>query len=130
MSARAGSRARVTVVCDLDGTLVDTAPDLCGALNTALAEAGVPAVAFDDARLLVGQGALALVRRGIERTRDPRGYDLEHLVGRFLDAYRARLTRESIPYPGVRKTLAAIAGAGAPACRVHQQARRSRPPDA
>ena len=112
MSRRATSYERLTVVCDLDGTLVDTAPDLCGALNSVLTESGLPAVPFDDARLLVGQGARAMVQRGIERMADSRQFDLERLVARFLEEYRARLTRESLPYPGVRQALDEIAKMG------------------
>ncbi|MFT4253414.1 MAG: HAD hydrolase-like protein, partial [Caulobacter sp.] len=46
-----------TIAFDLDGTLVDTAPDLVGALNTILAEEGLPALPFDDVRKMVGRGA-------------------------------------------------------------------------
>jgi phosphoglycolate phosphatase len=51
-------------VFDLDGTLIDTAPDLIGSLNGVLAEQGLPPVALADARHLVGQGAKAMIERG------------------------------------------------------------------
>ena len=106
--------APLTVVFDLDGTLIDTAPDLCGALNTVLAEQGVPTVPFAAVRDLVGHGALTMIRRGIARSRDLSRYDLDGLLERFLDVYRSRLTRESRPYPGVPETLHALAGRGHP----------------
>src|SRR5579875_754933 len=53
-----------TIAFDLDGTLVDTAPDLIGALNVVLGERGLPHVADEAARVLVGRGARALIERG------------------------------------------------------------------
>lgn len=101
--------ARTTVVFDLDGTLVDSAPDLWGALNTVLVEHGIPTVPFEATRLLVGGGALALVRRALARSGDPDRHDLARLLARFLDVYSARLTRESRPYPGVPDVLRELA---------------------
>ena len=105
---------RLTVVFDLDGTLVDTAPDLRGALNTVLVEQGVPPVPLEETLHLVGHGALAMIRGGIARSRDPEDFDAARLFDRFLDVYRSRLTRESRPYPGVPETLRELAGRGHP----------------
>jgi phosphoglycolate phosphatase len=55
-----------TIIFDLDGTLVDTAPDLVETLNVILGREGVPAIAYDDARLLVGWGARRMIERGLE----------------------------------------------------------------
>jgi phosphoglycolate phosphatase len=55
-----------TIAFDLDGTLVDTAPDLIGSLNLVLAEQGLPALPVAAARMLVGRGARALIARGFE----------------------------------------------------------------
>ena len=54
-----------TVVFDLDGTLVDTAPDLVATLNTIFAREGLPPVAYDAARNMVGGGARAMIERGL-----------------------------------------------------------------
>ena len=105
---------RLTVVCDLDGTLVDSAPDLSGALNTVLAERGIPTVPFEEIRLLVGGGALVLIKRALARVGNPGRYDTARMLDRFLDVYRSRLTRESRPYPGVPGALRALAGHGHP----------------
>ena len=57
--------AAPTIVFDLDGTLVDTAPDLIATLNTILAREGLPPVAFAAARNMVGGGARAMIERGL-----------------------------------------------------------------
>ena len=97
------------MVCDLDGTLVDSAPDLSAALNTVLAEQGLPTVPFEEIRLLVGGGALVLIKRAVARVGAPERYDTARMLGRFLDVYRSRLTRESRPFPGVAGALRTLA---------------------
>ena len=115
MTGNASPPAQVrTVVCDLDGTLVDSAPDLSAALNTVLAEQGVPTVPFEEIRLLVGGGALVLIERALARVGAPERFDTARMFDRFLDVYRARLTRESRPYPGVPGALRALARRGHP----------------
>ena len=114
MNAVPASAERLTVVCDLDGTLVDSAPDLSGALDTVLAEHDVPTVPLEEIRRLVGDGALALIRRALARSGASERCDAGRLLERFLDVYRYRLTRESRPYPGVPEALRALAGLGHP----------------
>ena len=113
-SDRAPRLAGATIVFDLDGTLVDTAPDLIGALNVVLAEEGLPPVPVSAARHLVGRGGKVLMRRGFADA----GVELpeaqvEPLFARFLDAYRACIADESRPYPGVEAALDALARDGA-----------------
>lgn len=108
------SLAGWTIAFDLDGTLVETAPDLIGALNTVLAEESLPPVPFSDARHLVGRGARYLVRTGFERA----GAGLPdeavpRLFERFLVVYRARIARESRPFPGCLAALADLSARGA-----------------
>ena len=55
-----------TIVFDLDGTLIDTAPDLIDTLNVVFAREGLPPVAYETARNLIGGGARAMIARGIE----------------------------------------------------------------
>ena len=59
------------IVFDLDGTLVDTAPDLVAAVNYVLAREGLPPLPFESARKMIGSGARALIERGLEQ-------ELEH----------------------------------------------------
>ena len=114
VNEKASRAERLTVICDLDGTLVDSAPDLSAALDTVLIERGVPTVPFEDIRLLVGDGALVLIERALARVGPPERHDTARMLERFLDVYRSRLTRESRPYPGVHGALRALAGCGHP----------------
>ena len=54
------------VVFDLDGTLVDTAPDLIAPLNYVLDREGLPPVPLQSARTMIGAGARKLIERGLE----------------------------------------------------------------
>jgi phosphoglycolate phosphatase len=102
------------IAFDLDGTLVDTAPDLIGTLNTLLAEEGRAPVPLSAARHLVGHGARALLERGFSEageSLDPeRG---QRLFERFIEAYLGRIAEESRPYDGVEAALDRLATAGA-----------------
>ncbi len=103
-----------TIAFDLDGTLVDTAPDLVGALNVVLADEGLPSVPVSAARHLVGQGGRVLLARGFAdagREIDPARADA--LFQRFLDAYRGCIADHSRPYPGVVAALRDLRSAGA-----------------
>ena len=98
------------VIFDLDGTLVDTAPDIAGALEATLVEAEVPAPPLDVVKELVGDGARELIRRALARASAER--DLDQLHARFLAHYRAHVSDRSVAYPGVDTALAALAAAG------------------
>ncbi len=90
------------ILFDLDGTLVDTAPDLAGALDHALQSQGRPPVGLDAVRHMVGDGAVALVERGLEATggiTSPTQF--KAAVDAFFVYYGANLAATSRPFPGV-----------------------------
>src|SRR5713226_3096291 len=95
-----------TVVFDLDGTLVDTAPDLIAALNFVLDREGLPAVPLKSARNMIGAGARKLIERGLEIggravTQD----DLARLMRDFIDYYAAHIADASRPFEGLEAAL-------------------------
>ena len=106
-----------TIAFDLDGTLVDTAPDLIGSLNAVLAEQGIAPVPVEAARALVGRGARALIERGFALTGRPlTEAEAPALVARFIEIYRARIADESTVFEGLEPALDLMAGAGAILC--------------
>jgi phosphoglycolate phosphatase len=105
------------IAFDLDGTLVETAPDLIGALNVVLAEQGLPQIPIDSARALVGRGARKLIEKGFASA--GRRLDEAHIGGlvvRFIEAYSARIASESRPYPGLIEAMDELQAAGAILC--------------
>src|SRR5262245_30575132 len=96
---RAAVRA---VVLDLDGTLLDTAPDIAAAANRMLAELGLPAVPEARVRDFIGRGVANLVRRLLEESRAG-GHD--EAMARFEAAYLEGVAERSRPYPGVIEGL-------------------------
>jgi phosphoglycolate phosphatase len=104
----------ISIIFDLDGTLVDTAPDLLAALNFVLTKAGHRAVAPAELRHLVGYGVRALFERAfLETSTDVSAEQLADYSRQFLDHYRANIARESRPFPGVPETLDLLAQSGA-----------------
>ena len=101
------------VIFDLDGTLVETAPDLHAVLAAVLTEIGVPAPGLDEVRRMVGDGARMLVRRGLEAAGV--SFDerlLDRLFDRFLEIYTAEPCQSSHVYPAVHEALARLSARG------------------
>lgn len=96
---------------DLDGTLIDTAPDLCRALNHALAAFGHAPVQLAQARNWVGQGAQASLQRALAH-QGASADDLDAMLASFLDYYRRHIADLSAPFPGVEEALQALAERG------------------
>jgi N-acetyl-D-muramate 6-phosphate phosphatase len=97
------------VLLDLDGTLLDTAPDMVAALNELLREKGHAPLPFEEVRQLVSHGALALVRLGFPHTPD---LALEELRAHYLGIYRGCLAARTRPYDGVAAALERLESAG------------------
>lgn len=103
----------LTVVFDLDGTLVDTAPDLIGALNFILHREGLPPVPLHSARTMIGAGARKLIERGLELEGRAMGAeDVTRLTGDFIDYYAAHIADASRPFEGLESALDDLAGRG------------------
>jgi len=98
------------VIFDLDGTLVDTAPDIAGALAAALATVGVAAPPLAVVKEMVGDGARELIRRALAHAGAEA--DVDELFGALLAHYRAHVSERSSVYPGVAEALAALRARG------------------
>ena len=92
------------LVFDLDGTLVDSVPDLRAALNQMLRERGRPLLSLPQVKRMVGDGAPAMVTRALAAT-GPEAIDAGGALARFLEIYEANPVRLTRLYPEVRRTL-------------------------
>lgn len=94
------------IVFDLDGTLVDTAPDLVGALNFVLQREGLPLVPVASARNMIGAGARKLIERGLElEGRMMSVADIDRLTADFIAYYREHIADASLPFEGLHAAL-------------------------
>jgi phosphoglycolate phosphatase len=94
------------VVFDLDGTLVDTAPDLINALNFVLDREGLAPVPLHAARTMIGAGARKLIERGLElEGRFASLEDITRLTRDFIDYYAAHIADASRPFEGLEGAL-------------------------
>jgi phosphoglycolate phosphatase len=105
--------APLTLVFDLDGTLVDTAPDLVDTLNVVLTREGLPPVDFDAARNLIGGGARKMIDNGLRlEGRVPTGDEIERLFADFIAHYSVHIADRSRPFPGLDAALDRLAARG------------------
>jgi phosphoglycolate phosphatase len=100
-----------TIIFDLDGTLVDTAPDLIATLNVTLAREGLPIIPYDEARALIGSGARSMLERGLAAVGRPMA-DIGHLYEHFVAHYADHVADRSRPFPGVEDALDVLTGRG------------------
>ncbi len=102
-----------TIVFDLDGTLIDTAPDLIDTLNVVFAREGLPPVPYEAARNAIGGGAKAMIARGIEAEgRVVTPAKLDQLFTDFIAHYSEHVADRSRPFPGLIDALDALADRG------------------
>lgn len=101
------------IVFDLDGTLIDTAPDLVDTLNLILSREGLAPVSYDQARTMIGGGARTMIARGIEAEgRTVVATDLDRLFGEFIAHYSQHIADRSRPFPGLVDALDDLQAAG------------------
>jgi phosphoglycolate phosphatase len=98
-----------TIIFDLDGTLVDTAPDLIDTLNTILGREGLPPLAYEEARILVGHGARRMIERGLAIAGTTKGAaELDRMFTDFIAYYADHIADRSRPFAGVEQALDAL----------------------
>jgi len=118
------------VLLDLDGTLVDSVPDLAWCLDAMLEQLGRPPVGEARARTWVGNGVRRLVCRALvgQLEGEPPEQDLAQALPLFMDLYAANTSGRSRPYPGVREGLDWLSAQGYPlACVTNKAARFTEP---
>ena len=102
-----------TVVFDLDGTLVDTAPDLINALNAVLTREGLPAVPLAAARNMIGAGVRKLLERGLEAEGvEASPSDFTRMMDDFIAYYAEHIADDSRPFDGLEAALDGLAADG------------------
>ncbi len=102
-----------TIVFDLDGTLVDTAPDLIGSLNVLLAREGLAPITLNEGRGLIGGGVRPLIERGLAaQGRVLTAAQLDELYADYVTHYAEHIADGSRPFPGVESALDALAARG------------------
>lgn len=105
-----------TVIFDLDGTLIDSAPDLHAAANRLMSELSLPLFDLAAVTSFIGNGLPKLVERCLAATGEAgRAVDLDWAFERFKTHYAQGASRRTQPYPGVIESLGALSAAG---CRL------------
>lgn len=99
------------IIFDLDGTLVDSLPDICDAADCALAEHGFPGHPPSRYRDLIGEGTRRLIERAIP---DGQRHLTDTISARFRELYWERLVCKTAPYPGAAEAVAQLAAQSVP----------------
>lgn len=95
-----------TIVFDLDGTLVDTAPDLIDTLNVVFAREGLPPVPYETGRNLIGGGVKGLIVRGLKaEKRAVSPAEIERMLADFIVRYSDHIADRSLPFEGLAPAL-------------------------
>jgi N-acetyl-D-muramate 6-phosphate phosphatase len=95
------------ILFDLDGTLLDTAPDMVGALNALRGEQGCAPLPYEEVRPAVSHGAARILKTGFPNALPDQAAALQ---GRYLEIYRCALSRETQLFPGMQRVLDVLAG--------------------
>lgn len=90
-------------IFDLDGTLLDTAEDLCDSVNVAMELNSLPTFSVDDIKRMVGNGIKNLITQSLPKDSDDQR--IEHVLHQFKTDYASRYMTKSHPYKGILATL-------------------------
>jgi phosphoglycolate phosphatase len=105
--------ARPTIIFDLDGTLVDTAPDLIDTLNLILGREGLPGIDYDEARALIGSGARRMIERALALSaKSIPPCEIDRMFVDFIAHYSGHIADRSRPFPGLEAALDLLAARG------------------
>jgi len=105
-----------TIVFDLDGTLIDTAPDLIDTLNAILARHDIAPIAVVEARTMIGAGVKPLLQRALaSKGKQLPPEEIDRLFAEYLEIYAAHIADRSRPFPGVERALDSLTAQG---CRL------------
>lgn len=105
--------APLTIVFDLDGTLVDTAPDLIDTLNAIFSREGLGPIPYEKARTMIGGGARRMIEAGLTfERRSPNTENVDRLFADFIAHYSVHIADRSLPFPGLDTALDALAVEG------------------
>lgn len=110
--AAQGQLSLGAVLFDLDGTLIDSAPDLAGTVNEMRLERGLPELPYPGLRAMVGAGARGMLSAGFSI--GPSDTDFETMRGEFLARYEARMLRLTAVFPGIPALLEVFERRGLP----------------
>ena len=101
------------ILFDLDGTLVDSAADMAGALNHVLSEDGFPELSIADVTGMIGGGIPLLIERAlIAHGEKPTAERVESIYPRYREAYVPRAVETTCPFPGIVEVLESFRSAG------------------
>jgi len=98
------------VLFDLDGTLLDTAPDLAGTINDMRHQRGLPAMPLSELTPMCSFGGRGMLGKGLGLRADDEAYRTAYEA--FIELYRARMTRDTRPFAGMRELLRDIVASG------------------
>jgi phosphoglycolate phosphatase len=102
-----------TIIFDLDGTLIDTAPDLIDTLNHILKRQGLAPMPFDRARAAIGGGVKRLLERGLAQNGAVIApAELDRLYADYLEHYAAHIAERSRAFPGLDRALDTLSARG------------------
>ncbi len=101
-----GGRPFDALIFDLDGTLIDSAPDVCASVNRVLVETGRRELTLEETKEMIGWGGRVLVEKAMAMTGEAgTPDDIDHLLKGFLDNYAAHPVERTTVFPGVMKAL-------------------------